>query len=211
MSGPDAAVVVIPVMDNTTQTADSINMSMLERKTILLGSSITKSLDCKRFNKPGRSFINISQSGARLLPVKGKGPNQPWVYREMLKNYAETNCCNQVDAVIFSLGPNDIKYYKQFNGRPGDLGVFRRPIEDLIADCRRFFGNGTEILFHSVLPMRCLYNFTPVNFLGFNRLLLEICCTKGCYFIDWFDRFPPGEKLFEKLVLILSCNFWLYF
>ena len=109
---------------------------------------------------------------------------------------------HDIDRVIFSIGTNDIKYYRDHFGRPGDLCIFINPIEELILLCRRYFGQSVKIYFQSVLPMRCLYTYTPANFEGFNKMLSDICkLNSNCYFIDWFKMFlnPLGNDIESAL------------
>ena len=88
-----------------------------------------------------------------------------------------------------SVGTNDLKYLRSFRGGPGDVRTLVRPIEELISICRKYFGRSVRILFHSVLPMKCIHSFTATNFESFNRLLRDICNRQDCYYIDWFHRF----------------------
>ena len=169
------------------------------RKTILFGSSMTKHIDQKRLSSPNCKFVNISRSGAQLMPRRIRGNNQSWVYCEMLKNYAASHKADlhEVDRVIFSIGTNDIKYFRDRFGNPGDLRIFIKPIEYLIKLSRQYFGQSVNVYFHSVLPMRCMYTYTPANFEGFNRMLRDICRFNDCYFIDWFNMFlnRPGNDI----------------
>ena len=109
----------------------------------------------------------------------------------MLIDYADTNKLDlqMVDQVIFSIGTNDLVHYRDHYGRPGNLSRFISPVEELIDLSRNLFGPQIKIYFQSVLPMKCLYKYTPANFKGFNGLLRSICKFNGCYFVDCFMDF----------------------
>ena len=72
---------------------------------------------------------------------------------------------------------------------PGDLGSLRLPLANLVKSARYYFGNRVEIIFQSVIPMRCMYTYTAANFLGFNALLRAICHDLNCGFMDVFHFF----------------------
>ena len=156
-------------------------------KTVLFGSSMTKYINEHRLSNSRRQFINVSRSGARLSAKN----RQPWVYKEMLEDFVASNMpeLSQVDRVIFSVGTNDLRFFRDRFGNPGNLRTLISPVEELITLTRRHFGPDVKIYFHSVLPMRCLYTYTAANFEGFNRLLRDICSYNGCYFVDWFNCF----------------------
>ena len=184
-----------PTLPNTsvsvgTNTSDAYTRQQVST-TVLFGSSMTKFIDHQRLSNSSCKFLNISQPGARLLPIHNKGTNQPWVYVEMLENFATTHksTLHEVKCVIFSVGTNDLRFFRDRNGRPGDLNVFIRPIEELVARSRKLFGQSVRILFQSVLPMRCQYTYTAANFKGFNKLLRNICHHHNCHFVDWFNDF----------------------
>ena len=178
-----------------TETSNSVPQATkpqaTKAKTVLFGSSMTRFLDEERLSSSSRVFTNVSQSGARRLPVRGKGSRQPWLFREMLENFAVANNTDlkSYDTIIFSLGTNDLRFFRHDDGTPGDLRILIKPIEQLIKRCRQLFGKSVKLLFHSVLPMCCMYTYTSPNFLGFNRLLKDICRHHNCHFIYWFSVF----------------------
>ncbi len=72
---------------------------------------------------------------------------------------------------------------------PGDLRTFRQPLID-VAKCARYhFGKQVEVIFQSIIPMRCMYTYTAANFIGFNMLLRDICYELNCGYMDVFDFF----------------------
>ena len=109
----------------------------------------------------------------------------------MLKEFVALNKSelHLVDRVVFSVGTNDLRFFRDRYGNPGDLSVFCQPLEELDSLSRQYFGHNVKIYFHSVLPMRCLYKYTAANFEGFNRLLKDFCTYNHCYFVDWFNLF----------------------
>ena len=168
--------------------------------TLLLGTSITKWVKSDTLCDGFTEFINISHSGAKIKN-KSTGQSIP-DFGDMVQNFAVTNPNKiaMVQQVILSLGTNDIKHFRQDNGRgnmatPGDLSVFYRPLINLIKSVRYHFGNSVRIYFQSVLPMRIMYTYTAQNFEGFNRLLESICKEMGCSYLDWFNMFlnPNGN------------------
>ena len=56
---------------------DDLNSHNTAKTTILFGSSMTKYINQNRLSNSERKFVNISQSGAQLLPRKNRGSNQP--------------------------------------------------------------------------------------------------------------------------------------
>ena len=158
----------------------------LPNKTVLFGSSMTRYINEKRLSNSNCKFVNFSRSGARLLPRNGSP-----VYREMVEEFVSSNNSDLhlVDRVVFSVGTNDLRFFRDRYGNPGDLRAFIQPIEELISLSRQCFGHDVKIYFHSVLPMRCLYTYTAANFEGFNRLLRDICTFNGCFYVDWFNMF----------------------
>ena len=187
----------IAPLENSSRVSIGINTDTPKQQsnynsTVLFGSSMTKFLNQEQLSVKNREFVNISsQSGARLLPIPNKGQKQPWLYSEMLENFAAFNEANlrNFDSIVFSVGTNDLRFFRQSDGRPGDLRVLIPSIEHLIKRSRELFGQSVNIVFKSVLPMRCMYTYTAANFQGFNQLLRRICQQNGCYFIDWFKSF----------------------
>ena len=79
----------------------------------------------------------------------------------------------EVDTVTFSVVNNDLRFYHDHNGKPGNLNVFKHPLQEIIMLCRQYFRKNVKIIFHSVLPMRCMYPYTAPTFQG-SILLLNL-------------------------------------
>ena len=157
--------------------------------TVLFGTSITKHLNCEKLSDNGTEFINVSVSGARLINSRNFTAIPD--ISDMLENFVASHAheLHRVTKVIFSFGTNDLKFYRDDEGRPGDLRRFKGPIEHLINSCRKHFGTSTEICFQSVLPMRLMYKYTVSNFVGFNKLLVSMCHQHRCSYLDFFGYF----------------------
>ena len=162
--------------------------------TLIVGTSITQWVNCDVLSDRNTEVINVSHSGARIKNFRrfNRIPDAGM----MLENFAVANTdkTHRVKQIIFSLGTNDIKFYRTDNGlnrraTPGDMNIFCRPIENLIQCARYFFGDYVRIYFQSVLPMKIMYTYTADNFLGFNEVLRKICDKSGCHFFDIFNSF----------------------
>ena len=148
----------------------------LKRTTVLFGTSITLNVDGNRLAYGGRKCINISESGAKISDIS----------RMVEHFYFNNPSSNDVDKVIFSFGTNDIKYQK--NG----VYKFKKLILNLINKTKELFPHVT-IFFQSVLPMKLQSYYTANNFLTFNRLLIDLCMSERCSFIDCFYDFVSGN------------------
>ena len=165
-----------------------------KKVVLLLGTSMTKWVKPETLSDGFCEFINISHSGAHIANRRS-GHHIP-DFGDMMDNFTQSNPekAARVRQIIFSLGTNDIKFYRKDNGRgnmatPGDLSKFHRPLTNLVKSARYNFGNDVNIYFQSVLPMRVLYSYTTKNFEGFNVLLRQICNEMNCKFLDWFKLF----------------------
>ena len=147
-----------------------------KRTTVLFGTSITLNVDGNRLAYGGRKCVNVSQSGAKIMDIS-----------KMVENFYFTHpSSNDVDKIIFSFGTNDIKYQK--NG----VYKFKKLILNLINKTKELFPHVT-IFFQSVLPMKLQSYYTANNFLTFNRLLIDLCMSERCSFIDCFYDFVSGN------------------
>ena len=161
---------------------------------VIFGTSITQRMDCENLSDASTEYINVSRSGVRVI-----NPKHYTRIPEMatqLENFATTNTekIPRIKTVVISVGTNDIKHFRKDVGRgrraiPGDLGCLRLPLSNLVKSARYYFGNRVEIIFQSVIPMRCMYTYTAANFLGFNKLLRDVCHDLNCGFMDVFDYF----------------------
>ena len=113
-----------------------------------------------------------------------------------IQNFVATNpnIIPWVKTVVLSVGTNDIKHLRKDMGRgrraiPGDVGVFYHPLLNLVRTVRYLFGRGVEVILQSAIPMKCMYTYTAVNFLAYNRLLQSVCHDLNCGFMDVFDFF----------------------
>ena len=129
-------------------------------------------------SKSNIEFINCSKSGARIRD-----------FPAMMNDFIQTNPerISNVRQIIFSVGSNDIKLHKH------DFGRFKTPLCQLVTTTRKFFGEDVNIHFQSVHSMRNLYTYTIDNFLGFNKLLMEIGWELYCYYFDCFNEFLDYE------------------
>lgn len=149
-----------------------------QKNTVLLfGTSITKWVNADMLSQT-KKCINISESGAKLAK-----------FPRMVEDFATTNIdiSHDVGKVIFSLGTNDVKLFKQ------DVSKFRQPIKYLINITRKCFGNDIIICFQSLLPMKVMYKYTASNFLGFNNILQDMCMRYNCIYFDCFEDFLDGD------------------
>jgi hypothetical protein len=174
---------------------------------VIFGTSITRRMDCSNLSDASTEFINVSRSGVRV-----RNPKHYTRIPEMatlLENFATTNTekIPRIKTVVISVGTNDIKYFRNDVGRgrraiPGDLGSLRLPLLNLVKSARYYFGNRVEVIFQSVIPMRCMYTYTAANFLGFNKLLQDIICRDlNCGYLDVFDYF----WIAVEVIIIATC------
>ena len=153
--------------------------------TLLLGTSITKWVNCQKLSDSSTEFVNISVSGARL-----KSPHSHWngsTAEHMLEQFTTTkpDVAARVTRVIVSFGTNDIRFYHGRYGTPGDMQIFVEPLRRLTSKIRKSFGKGVSICYQAVLPMNPVYKYSVANIISFNRLLSDFCSQQGCAFLDW--------------------------
>ena len=147
-----------------------------KRTTVLFGTSMTLNVDGNRLAYGGRKCVNVSESGAKISDIS-----------RMVEHFYFTHpSSNDVDKIIFSFGTNDIKY--QRNG----VYKFKKLILNLIHKTKELYPHAI-IFIQSVLPMKLQFYYTANNFLTFNRLLIELCRSERCSFIDCFFDFISGN------------------
>lgn len=153
-----------------SDVSGKIDYSNESSTSILFGTSITRHINGDRLAPNGKHCINVSKSGARIIDISN-----------MMKDFYDTaknETIKDIKNVIFSLGTNDVKRYKQ------DIYKYWHPLKNLINQARSYFGPNINIYFQSLIPMRVLYNYTANNFLGFNKLLREMCFRFKCKYIS---------------------------
>lgn len=149
------------------------NSTVQPSTTLIIGSSITKFINAERLTRgSGKKCINLSKSGAKVKDCAS-----------MIVDFVQSNNDLNIERVIVSIGTNDVKLFKQ------DTNRFWVPLKDLIFKVRSCFGPNVSIVFQAVLPMKCMYTYTPSNFFGFNNLLIRLCRRFNCEYIDCFNDF----------------------
>ena len=154
----------------------------MKRTTVLFGTSITAHVDGDRLAYGKRKCINVSESGAKIEDIS-----------KMMDSFYYSNpSADDVDKIIFSFGTNDIRSQKY------GVNKFKKPIKELIYKAKDFFPQAS-IFFQSVLPMKVISTYTAKNVIDFNRLLIEICRTERCSYIDCCYDFVYGND-YNKLL-----------
>ena len=152
-----------------------------EKICLILGTSITQSVEGHKMSKKGRTVVNLSSSGAYIEHIKKMAHDF---------HYENPNSIHKVDKIVVSAGTNEIKWY---NCHSKNLRhEFKPKLIDLIIDLKQLFP-AAHITFQTVLPIRIVYNYTVDSVHGFNNLLLEVCSQYGCTFYDCFSRFLDRE------------------
>lgn len=153
-----------------------------KKVVVLFGTSMTKHVNGEKLARGSKTCINVFESGANIPDIS-----------RMLDNFKHTNpLSSNVSKVIFSFGTNDIQ-----NLRYG-MNKLRDPIIDLINKTKAYFPHAF-ILFQSCLPMKIKHENTAKNFINFNRVLLNICSSERCAFIDCFRDFVSGWDYNKRL------------
>ena len=161
---------------------------------VVFGTSITRRMDCSKVSDADTEFINVSTGGARIKNPKHltRVPDMG----TMIENFAVMNSdkISRVKSVVISVGTNDIKHFRKDMGRgrraiPGDIGTLRLPLMNLAKCARHHFGKRVQVIFQSVIPMRCMYTYTAANFMSYNMLLQDICYDLNCGYMDVFGFF----------------------
>ena len=170
--------------DNST-TSPPPEQSKVPLTTVIFGTSITTKLDPKRLARGKRTCINKSVSGATISSITKN--------LEEFFEAPETKP-DDIEKVIYSLGTNDIRFRK---------GVYylNNSIKNLIYKTRVYFKHA-QIYFQSVLPIKISKYFHASNFLQFNKMLMGICVSEKCSYIDVFREYldPSGY----------DCNMYMY-
>ena len=112
---------------------------------------------------------------------------------KMIYDFATTDpLANDVDKVILSFGTNDIK-----NESRG-IKYLTGHVFSIVNQVKSAFP-GAKVFIQCTLPMKNLYWYTTINFLGFNDILEEVAYKTNCYFIDCFNSFLSRDKMdYEK-------------
>ena len=175
---------------------DSATARVIKERDIVVvfGTSITRRMDCSKVSDADTEFINVSTGGARIKNPKHltRVPDMG----TMIENFAVMNSSkiSRVKSVVISVGTNDIKHFRKDMGRgrraiPGDIGTLRLPLMNLAKCARHHFGKRVQVIFQSVIPMRCMYTYTAANFMSYNMLLQDICYDLNCGYMDVFGFF----------------------
>ena len=99
---------------------------------------------------------------------------------------------NDFEKVILSFGTNDIKYERH------GIKYLKGHVFRIVNKVKSAFP-GAMIFIQCTLPMKNLYWYTSINFLGFNDILEEVAYKTNCYFIDCFNSFLSEDKMdYEK-------------
>ena len=138
--------------------------------SVIFGTYITKGLIESRLAYGKRKCINVSNSGDKIDDITRR-----------VEEFYENANPDDIEKIIFSFGTNDIR------SRRG-ISRFWNPILNLIKITRKLFPKSI-IYFQSVLPIKISKNFTAENFINFNKMLLNICVSERCSFIDIFRNF----------------------
>ena len=143
---------------------------------LIFGSSITAGVDGDRMSRGRRQVINLSSSGFRISDVNQSA-------HEFCKD--NPGVSSAVDKIVINIGTNEVKY---FNCHRRSIGIFRKPLCNLIQSLKYLFGRA-QIIFQSILPVEICYNYTADAVHGFNELLCNLCHEFGCIFFDSFGLF----------------------
>ena len=134
-------------------------------------------------SKKNCTVVNLSTSGATIEHIRK-------IARDF--HFENPKAIHKVNKVIISVGTNDIKFY---NCHSRNLrGEFKPKLVDLIRDMKQLFP-GASIAFHTLLPIRIMYNYTVDSVHMFNNLLLDVCAQFGCIFFDCFSRFLDNDGI----------------
>jgi lysophospholipase L1-like esterase/alkylated DNA repair dioxygenase AlkB len=164
--------------DDLSDTAMLNQSSNSNRMCLLFGTSITSRVDASLLSKGSRSVVNNSTSGARI----GDIANEVRAFHE-----ENLSSVSKVDKIIFFLGTNEIKWFNC--DRYSVSKCFRSMLVELVK-LAKFLFPFAQIMFHCVLPIRVVYNYTARSIEQFNELLYNVCRDYGCMYIDdCFDDF----------------------
>ena len=150
------------------------------KTTLILGDSIDKALIASLLAKGDNTCINLSGGGYRVNEINRVVDDLPQTHNDLIK----------VDQIILSIGVNDIRYC---HGRVQHLKIsFTNLIDKL-----KLLYSGVKIFIRCILPTKIQNQFTVINIIKMNRLLLHLCRTKRCYFIDLFKSFLNADGIYR--------------
>ena len=161
-------------------------------RTLLLGTSMTKWV----MEDPG--LVNISVSGARLCR-----PNENWrgsLAMDMLKGMEVTHPGLEVNKVILAFGTNDIRYWGGFVRSSKGKGSVYKAYVDIVREVRRRFGEDTEIVLATVIPLRPDSGWIASNVFMFNRIVMSVGSSLNCIVTDWTIGFLDYELNFNSVL-----------
>ena len=172
----------VPKKSVSFSTSDTISSNQSKGKSdekicLILGTSISVNVDGVKMSRGSRTVVNCSMSGANIRDVSKLAGD---FYHE------NRGSVYKVDKIIINVGTNEIKW---FNSCRNDVYKrFRSPLTYLIRDIKSMYPQA-QIIFQSVLPIRIFYTYTAKSVHEFNHLLIELCQTYGCIFLDSFGLF----------------------
>ena len=156
---------------------DSADSKPNEKLCLLLGTSITESVDASKLSRGNRTLVNLSRSGYRIKDVQLAAV-------EFCKE--NPSSIRKVDKIILNVGTNEVKFFNSFDKNISSY--FYSPLCKLVQTLKYLFRNA-QIIFQSILPIRICYKFNVKSVHLFNRLLMGICESYGCIFHDCFGLF----------------------
>ena len=179
---------------NSSQCSDASNdlflnkvsepkKSVWNRTTVILGDSIDAELIPSRLHKGNNiNVINLSKGGNKISDILDTIDDIP------------LQGVKVVDRAIISVGINDIRNCR------GKVQHFKEAYINLIHKLKLMFPN-ISIYVRCILPVKIVNEFTVTNIIKFNKLLLHICKTEHCYFINIFRDFLNPDGRFRNMTL----------
>lgn len=148
-----------------------------EKLCLIFGTSITTGIDGKKMSRRSRTVVNCSYSGAKISDI-----------HKVAEDFFAENpqSVQNVDKIIISVGTNEVTYFN--SDKYCISSRYRTPLVNLVKAIKFMFPFA-QIIFQSVLPVRRFYTYTAQSVHLFNKLLIDICYTYGCVFMDCFGRF----------------------
>ena len=156
---------------------DCNSATKLKDTAVIFGTSISKYLDERKLQ--GRSnigVVNCSQSGARIADVSNQ--IDAFFTSEKIENEGLN-----IKTVFISVGTNDVAILQHKTSN--HLYI---PLLNLVKKAKMLF-SGANIYVQSLLPMTVTSRFTVNNVLSFNKLLLKVCASEKCFYLDVFKNF----------------------
>ena len=163
--------------NNVSQEKVGNNNTKLKDTSVIFGTSISKYLEERKLQ--GRyniGVVNCSQSGARIADVSSQ--MDAFFTSEKIENEGL-----KIKNVFISVGTNDVAILQHKS--PNHLYL---PLLNLLKKAKMLFC-GANIYFQSLLPMTVTSRFTVNNVLSFNKLLLKVCASEKCFYLDVFKNF----------------------